>query len=238
MCLPWRLAAQRIRRWRRRHPTHSTPREILTDPRRCSIIGDHRPLYRLSTVTVETLGAHHTLTEEESTAGEQRGNLGGGRPGFRTHLLHYREIIPPGETRAIPSATLNYTLTWRMRNEAESSLFRLSFGGAGGPAEPERSGERRTTWPILWRISRELDGNAGRIRPTIAMERPYVRRSAHYTPLALLYYKVVSEWETKPRPLPAQPYILVLWATHIGRYAIKHSPSARARERASRAERL
>ena len=32
-------------------------------------------------------------------------------------------------------------------------------------------------------------------------------------------------------PLPAQPYILVLWATHIGRYAIKHSPSG-ARERA------
>lgn len=31
-------------------------------------------------------------------------------------------------------------------------------------------------------------------------ERPYVRRSAHYTPLALLYYKVVSEWETKRDP--------------------------------------
>lgn len=30
-------------------------------------------------------------------------------------------------------------------------------------------------------------------------------------------------------PLPAQPYILVLWATHIGRYAIKHSPSENAR---------
>lgn len=30
-------------------------------------------------------------------------------------------------------------------------------------------------------------------------------------------------------PLPAQPYILVLWATHIGRYAIKHSPSESAR---------
>ena len=37
-------------------------------------------------------------------------------------------------------------------------------------------------------------------------------------------------------PLPAQPYILVLWPTHIGRYAIKHSPSenARASERASK----
>lgn len=37
-------------------------------------------------------------------------------------------------------------------------------------------------------------------------------------------------------PLPAQPYILVLWPTHIGRYAIKHSPSenARASKRASK----
>jgi len=80
---------------------------------------------------------------------------------------------------------------------------------------------------IFSRISHELDRNANRIRPANAMERSYVQRSAHYTPL--LYYKVVKWVRDQAGPLPAQPYILVLWATHIGRYAIKHSPSESAR---------
>lgn len=210
---------------------------------------DHRPLYRLSySVTVETLVAHDTdgrgIYDGEREAWQPWG--GGGGPGFA--LTYYRDILSR-RRNAIPGATaaLNYTLTWRMYNEAETLFLSLSFSCGSPSAEPDDPadrderciGKRRTMRLILSRISRELDRNAGRIyKPAIAMKRPYVRRSAHYTPLALLYYKVVSEWETKPGPLPAQPYILVLWATHIGRYAIKHSPSARARERASRAERL
>lgn len=218
----------RIRRWRRRgHPTHSTPREILTDPRRCSIIaiiGRFTDSVRLPW----KLSAHITLWRKRNLRRRAKGQPWGGGPGFRTHLLPW--LLYRG-------AALNYTLTWRdvCATRPRGSLFRLSF--SAGPEDRQNRDER---WAAdsFWRISREPDGNAGRIQPAIAMERPYVRRSAHYTPLALLYYKVVSEWETKPRPLPAQPYILVLWATHIGRYAIKHSPSARARERASRAERL
>lgn len=68
----WRL---RIRRWRRRHATHSTSREILTDPRRCSIIaiiGRFTDSVRLPW----KLSGHITLTEEESTAASVKlGNL-------------------------------------------------------------------------------------------------------------------------------------------------------------------
>lgn len=51
---------------------------------------DHRPLYRLSTVTVETLGAHHTLTEEEPTAAS-KGNLEEEDSAFA--LTYYRDTL-------------------------------------------------------------------------------------------------------------------------------------------------
>lgn len=134
----WRL---RIRRWRRRHPTHSTPREILTDPRRCSIIaiiGRFTDSVRLPW----KLSAHITLWWKRKLRQRAKRQPWGRGRGFRTHLLQRYFIARfPGETRAIPGAALNYTLTWRMRNEAET----LSSGFlSAGPEDRQNRNERRT----------------------------------------------------------------------------------------------
>lgn len=106
MCLPWRLAAQDP-------PVASTgaPYALNTtwdSDRSVAVLDhrDHRPLYRLSTVTVETLGAHHTLTEEESTAASKGATLR-----RRTRLSH--SLITEVLYRELPRRGTNYTLTWR-----------------------------------------------------------------------------------------------------------------------------
>lgn len=48
-----------------------------------------------------------------------------------------------------------------------------------------------------------------------------------------VYSKVGGRRTRRRAAAYAQPYILVLWATHIGRYAIKHRSPSSASERAS-----
>lgn len=162
-CLPWRLAAPDP-------PVASTARYALNitwdSDRSAAVLDhrDHRPLYRLSTVTVETLGAHHTdgtgIYDGERKAWQP---WGGGGPGFA--LTYYRDILSRRKN-AIPgaTATLNYTLTWRMYNETPSLSFSSGFPSAepDDPADRDERciGKRRTMRLILSRISRELDRNA------------------------------------------------------------------------------